>query len=129
MSKVNIPEAAPEDGGEETIVIRTTASKLRQAEIQLLGIQNLNEVPESLGKYSLRACIFQFTQAIFLFYLASKSGTEWKLFTSYPLPERDALSHPPLEPDTNEIVSYSILWYSPLFILMYVHCSVGTTVP
>lgn len=129
MSKVNIPEAAPEDGEEETIVIRTTLSKLRQAELQLLGIQNLNEVPESLGKYSLRACIFQFTQAIFLFYLASKSGTEWKWFTSYPFPEKDALSHPPLEPDTNEIGSFSILWYSPIFITMYVYCSVVTTMP
>jgi len=104
--------------GEDTIVIHTTADKLKEAEAQMLEIQNLNAVPESLGKYSMRACIFQFCQACVLYYFASQSSTKWYWYTSYPEPEDDALSRPPQGPDPQEIASFSILWYSPVFITM-----------
>lgn len=103
---------------EDTIVIHTTPEKLKEAERQLLEIQNLNAVPESLGKYSMRACIFQFCQASVLYYFASQSNTKWYWFTSYPEPEEDALSQPPTEPNPEEIAHFSILWYSPIFITL-----------
>lgn len=106
-------EGHPDD---TTIVIHTTPQKLKEAERQLLEIQNLNPVPASLGKYSLRACIFQFCQAAVLWYLASQSSSTWYWFTCYPEPEEDALSHPPTQPEPQEIAAFSILWYSPIFI-------------
>lgn len=100
------------------IVIHTTSDNLKDAERQLLEIQNLNIVPDSLGKYSMRACIFQFAQAAVLYYFASQSSTKWYWFTSYPEPEDDALSQPPSGPESEEIANFSILWYSPIFITM-----------
>ena len=92
-------QAKDDEDVEETIVIKTTAQKLGEVEKRLLEIQNLNVVPDSLGKFSHRACLFQFAQCIVLFYFASKSTTKWSWYTSFPLPEEDALSHPPSGPD------------------------------
>jgi Heliorhodopsin len=108
-------EGHPDD---DTIVIRTTPQKLKEAERQLLEIQNLNAVPAALGKYSLRACIFQFSQAAVLWYLASQSSSVWYLFTNYPEPEDDALSNPATRPEPEEIAGFSILWYSPIFLTL-----------
>lgn len=90
----------------------------RQEEERVLKIVYLNNVPESLDRYSLRACVFHFGQAAILFYFASKSETKWRWYTSYPEPEEDSLSHPPLGPLPDEIAYFSILWYSPIFISM-----------
>jgi hypothetical protein len=118
----NFPEQAAnsENDGDmdDTIVIKTTAQKLEEVERQLMTIQNLNTVPDSLAKFSLRACLFQFAQAIVLYYFASKSTTQWTWYTSFPLPEEDALSQPPTAPDPQQIAEFSILWYSPVFITM-----------
>lgn len=110
--------AAVEGHPEDTIVIHTTPEKLKEAERQLLEIQNLNEIPYSLYKYSMRACIFQFSQAAVLYYFASQSSTRWFWYTSYAEPEDGALSQPPQAPETEQIAAFSILWYSPIFITL-----------
>ena len=107
-------ESHPEDA----IVIRTTPEKLKEFERQVQKIQNLNDVPDSLRKFSMRACIFQFCQAAVLYYFASKNSTDWYWYTNYPEPEDDALSHPPLGPDSEQVAAFSILWYSPIFITL-----------
>ncbi|CAB9502868.1 expressed unknown protein [Seminavis robusta] len=111
-------DSSPEGHPDDTIVIHTTPEKLKEAERQLLEIQNLNPVPEALGKYSLRACIFQFCQASVLYYFASQSNSTWYWFTNYAAPEEDALSQPPRQPQSQEVCGFSILWYSPIFITL-----------
>ena len=90
--------------------------KRYEEEKALLEIHNLNRIPDSLGRYSLRATAFHFGQAAILFYFASKTDTKWRWFTNYPEAEDDALSSPPTAPHANEVAHFSILWYSPLFI-------------
>jgi len=109
----DVPEGHPEsveDGVKTTGTVGT--------ELSMLEIQNLNEVPESLYKYSIRAAVFMAAQSITLFYLAAKSSAKWYLYTNYPQPEDDALSRPPSGPDPQQIGGFSILWYSPIFIGM-----------
>ena len=86
--------------------------------LMLLEIQKLNTIPDSLGRYSIRATTFHFAQAAILFYFASKSDTQWKWFTNYPDASEgaNALNAPPQMPHSNEVASFSILWYSPIFI-------------
>lgn len=80
--------------------------------ITIIEIQNLNEIPSSLGKLSIAACAFQFAQALFLFILAARDRSIYYLFTNYPSEED------PQIPDPNEIASFSILWYAPVFIAL-----------
>ena len=103
---------------EEEEALSVQSYNQRDSEEKLLQVQNLNEVPVSLNRYSLRASVFHFGQAAILFYFASRSETKWRWFTNYPEPEDDALSHPPSGPSPHEVANFSILWYSPIFISM-----------
>lgn len=103
----------------ETASLQGSEEKHLEEERLLLDIHNLNTIPDSLGRYSLRATAFHFGQAAILFYFASQSDTKWRWFTNYPYDEpeeNDALSAPPQMPHANEVAYFSILWYSPVFI-------------
>lgn len=97
---------------DDTIIIRTKEAKPKAAEDKLFEIQNLNNVPSSLGKLSLAAMVFQFGQGIILFYLASKSKYYTGLYTNYP--SKNGL----LFPETKVVGVYSLLWLAPSFIFM-----------
>ena len=68
----------------------------------------------------MAAAIFQCGSAAALFYLSSQADTEWPLYTNYPL----TLDERSNEPDTfaipgpTRLVSYSITWYSAVFIAL-----------
>lgn len=98
--------------GDDQIVIRTTESKLKEAEKKILGIQNLNEVPPSLGCLTMAAATAQLVQSMFLFILASRDIATYFLFTNYP-----SVADPQI-PDPNAIAKFSILWYAPVGVLL-----------
>lgn len=101
-----------EDNDEEVIVIRTTETKLREAQQKILDIGNLNDVPDSLGHLSATACAFQFIQAAFLFIMASRRDFRWNLYTSFP--NANSFS----EPEPKHVASFSVLYFSPFFIAL-----------
>lgn len=104
-------QAAERDDGDQ-IVIRTTRARLREYEEKMAReIQNLNVVPPSIGYLSIAAFVFQFMQAIFLFIFAAKNPSDWYLFTSYADPNSRL-------PSLNEIAAYSVLWLSPVVVLL-----------
>lgn len=109
---VNQARRMMSDVDEEIIVIRTTESKLREAEARILSIQNLNYVPDSLGILSATACVFQFLQAVFLFVMASRRDFRWNWYTSFPDPYNFS------EPQHRKIASFSVLYFSPIFVAM-----------
>ena len=109
-SRFGLPEEASADDDGEIIVIRTTEAKLKEAERQILEIQNKNEVPASLGNLEAAAAAFQFIQAAILFVAASQSDKEWNWYTSYPTSSTFTEPHP------TKIATFSILYYSPIYI-------------
>lgn len=110
--ETQVVKSKDSETGEPVLVIKTTASKLEAAEAKILDILHLNEVPSSLSKLSMAAFFFQMVQAIFLFYNATQSNVEYAWFTSYPSPED------PSVPEPQMVTSFSILWYSPVFLTM-----------
>jgi hypothetical protein len=68
--------------------------------------------------YNISLCLFyilQFVQSLFLFILASNATKEFFWFTFYPSSEDVILG---AEPNPKKIAAFSVLWYSPVFILM-----------
>ena len=87
----------------------------------LTEIDNLNVVPDNLFRWNLIAAIFQFVQAGALFYLSSAADTEWSLFSSFPLTLDDREGENGAifgVPGPNQVASYSVTWYSAVFILL-----------
>lgn len=85
-------------------------------------IRTLNAIPPSLKTWNLAAAVFQFVQAIALFYLSSQAETPWRLFTNFPAvvddDQRQSGSEAVGEPIPSEIAAYSVTWYSAVFILL-----------
>jgi hypothetical protein len=88
------------------------------AEQKLFEIRNLNDIPPSLYRWNLYAAIFQFVQALALFYLSSQANTKWLWYTNYPLSLDDSADSDFGKPGPEQVASFSVTWYSAVFILL-----------
>ena len=82
--------------------------------------QNLNPIPENLKYWNIAAAVFQYGSAAALFYLSSQADTKWPLYTNYPLTLDDRSDEPDTfaVPGPDELASYSVTWYSAVFIAL-----------
>ena len=78
----------------------------------------LNEIPQWLQPAHFVAAMFQFLQAIILFYFASSDDqARWDVYTNYPIPhEFNSNEHGP--PFAERLGSVSLTMYSAIFILL-----------
>ena len=101
------------------VVIKTTAEKLREAERMIATeVFNLNTVPEDLSTWSGAASFFQITQALVLFFIATRDDTnEWFWFVNYPNPSLGEENADRI-PEAKQVSDFSILWLIPLVALL-----------
>ena len=78
----------------------------------------LNEIPQWLQPAHFVAAMFQFLQAIILFYFASRDNeARWDVYTNYPIPhEFNSNEHGP--PFAERLGSVSLTMFSAVFILL-----------
>jgi len=80
-------------------------------------IEHLNEIPSNLQYWNIAAAIFQFAQAIALFYLSSQANTKWFWYTYFGnFDDREDADFGIPEPKL--VASFSVTWYSAVFILL-----------
>jgi hypothetical protein len=80
-----------------------------------------NEVPSSnLYIWNTAAAIFQTGSAAALFVLSAMADSKWRLYTNYPLTldDRDETPDTFGVPGPAELYSYSVTWYSAVFIAL-----------
>lgn len=87
---------------------------------EAMEIRNLNEIPTSLYYWNIAASVFQFAQAVALFYLASQADTKWFWYVFYPatFEERDENPEEFGRPGTEYVAAFSVTWYSAAFIAL-----------
>lgn len=82
-------------------------------------IQTLNEIPSHLQYWNLAAALFQFAQAAALFYLSSQADTKWYWFVHFGDFDGDREDNPDFGlPESEKVASFSVTWYSAVFILL-----------
>lgn len=106
---------------------RKCGSDLKPAE----EVEELNEIPRSLVCWNLAAAIFQFAQAGALFYFASQASTQWSLFSNFPQGFEDGEGEESAfaQPFPKEFASFSVTWYSAVFILLSGLNHLATVIP
>jgi hypothetical protein len=108
------PIEEPKPKREKSGAVKLTKAQYLKAEKIFMEIQNLNKIPPNLKTLTTFACVFQCIQALLLFIVTARiDGRQFFWFTNYP---NGDVAVP--VPKANLIASFSIMWYSPVFILL-----------
>lgn len=80
------------------------------------GIENLNEIPNSLRAWNIGACIFQWGQAGVMLWLATSATTQWPVYVNFPSYIGESSQEGFGIPFPKRVGSYSLTWLSGIFL-------------